>query len=176
MLNQKGMSTIEMIPILIIFLVLINFTLGFFGLIHSGILNSIAARNYAFETFGNRTDLNYIRDTGISNPAWVQSYYSKVGFRYHGVITEGSPADGTGNSDWYVTERALRFTDLSTGVDNPQSLDSATRNRMVAQVSDNDKVSKVFTGQTVDEGNAGLSPVWIKTLYGICVNSQCKKR
>jgi hypothetical protein len=176
MLNQKGMATIEMIPILIIFLVLINFTLGFFGLIHSGILNSIAARNYAFETFSNRTDLNYIRDTGVSKADWAQSYYSKVGYRYHGVITEGAPSDGSGNSSWYVTERTIRFTDINTGIDNPQIQDSASRNRMVAQISDNGKASTVFSGQTVDEGNAGLSPVWVKTLYGICMNSQCKKR
>lgn len=48
--NEKGMAVLEMIPILVVFVLFINFSLGFFGAIHSGILNSIASRNYAFET------------------------------------------------------------------------------------------------------------------------------
>lgn len=164
------MATIEVIPVLVIFLVLINFTLGFFGLIHSGILNSIAARNYSFETFRNRADLNYIRDKGVPTDDMVKAHFNKVGFRYHGVIAEGVGSA----TDFVATERTIRFTDLNTGVENPNN-DPNAHNRMVAQINDNDKVSKVFTGETADDSNSGVSPAWIKTMYGICLNSLCKK-
>ena len=49
--NDHGMAVLEMIPIMIIVVLLLSFSFGFFGLIHTGILNSIGARNYAFETF-----------------------------------------------------------------------------------------------------------------------------
>ena len=65
--NQKGMAVFEIVPLLVLFVLLLNFVFGFFGIIHSGILNSIAARNYAFETFRNRTSLNYIRDESTSD-------------------------------------------------------------------------------------------------------------
>ena len=57
--NEKGMAALEIIPIVIIVVLLLSFSFGFFGVIHTGILNSMAARNYAFETFNHRSDLRY---------------------------------------------------------------------------------------------------------------------
>lgn len=164
MLNQKGMATIEMIPILILFVVLVNFTLGFFGVIHSGILNSIAARNYAFESFRNRANLNYLRDEnmGANNP-----FYSLEGFRYHSIVAEDAKQDNS----WVATKRPIKFSDLKTGSDPIAG--TGEHNSVIRRMAEEKKTSEYFTGQNKNDGNAGVSPVWIMTTYGICLNATC---
>jgi hypothetical protein len=49
--SEKGMAIMETIPVLFLLVLVFNFSLGFFGAIHSGILNSIASYNYTLETF-----------------------------------------------------------------------------------------------------------------------------
>ncbi len=154
--NENGNATLEMIPVLILFILLLNFGLGFFGIIHSGILNSIAARNYTFETFRNRCNLNYLRDEGGDN----NPYYSQMNFRFHGITEEGAPIN-----TWTATKRPLKFTDLQTGVNKTataQDHNSTVRSKMS---DDTKKTSDYFDG---------VSPVWIMTQYGICLNSICE--
>ena len=166
MLNQKGNAAVEMIPVLVIFLVLVNFGMGFFGIIHSGILNSIAARNYAFETFRNRANLNYLRD----EPADRYVYYAKTSFRIHGSVNENA----TPNT-WTATKRPLRFTDVNTGIKDP--LASTTDHNETVRSKMNDegkKTSEYFQGKTVKDPDDGVSPVWIMSTYGICLNPTCE--
>lgn len=169
-LSQKGISTIELIPVLLLFAMLFNFTLGFFGVIHSGILNSIAARNYAFETFRNRANLYYLRDIN-PNSATLNSNYTKVNFRFHGIITEGRGQEV--QSYWPVTRRPIKFTDIHEGVEPVGN--SNDHKTLVRQVADTGKVSDIFTGKKPDDGKSGVSPVWIQVLYGICMNAKCTK-
>ena len=82
--NQRGMAIIELIPTMIIILLLFNFSLGFFGAIHTGILNSMAARNYAYETFRHRSNLNYLRDSS------GEVSYTKEGFRLHATTSDNA--------------------------------------------------------------------------------------
>lgn len=170
--NQKGISTIELIPVLLLFALLFNFSLGFFGVIHSGILNSIAARNYAFETFRNRANVTYLRDIPASGSSLTSdaqdARYTKDNFRFHGIISEGH---GSNKETWIVTARALKFTDLKNGT---ESTTTASDHNQVRAVADNGKASDVFTGRTPEDGKAGISPVWLKTLYGMCLTSTCK--
>ena len=63
--SEKGLATVETVPMLIIFLVFVAYGIGAFGIVHTGILNSIAARTYAFETFRHRANLRYFRDAII---------------------------------------------------------------------------------------------------------------
>ncbi len=75
--NEKGMAMLEMIPILVVIVLFVNFSLGFWSHSH-GNFHSIAARNYVFETFRNRSNLTYFR----SNDASALSYhYDKLGMR-----------------------------------------------------------------------------------------------
>ena len=152
--NQKGLAMIEVVPLLVLFVLLLNFALGFFGIIHSGILGSIAARNYAFETFRNRADLNYLRDVTDSEAV----FYQGVGFRYHGIRSETN-----GNVDWVVTQRPIQFTQVSEANDPKGSM------------TDHDDVKKIAEGKAVSDqmNEDGVDPVWIRTLYGICLNSTC---
>jgi len=160
---QQGIATIELVPVLLAFVVLFNFTLGFFGVIHSGILNSIAARNYAFETFRNRSNLNRFRDD--TQNAFSDIAHNKDGFRYHSIISEGAPAVSSGEPTWYVTSRAIKFTDQNQGIaDDSESQDHSR----VRQIRDPGKAKDVY-----DQAE-GIRSVWVKTAYGICLNHSCQ--
>lgn len=159
-LNQKGLAVFEIIPILIIFVLLINFVIGFFGIIHSGILNSIAARNYAFETFGNRANLNYFRDLEMPAKDLDTGFLTNFGFRYHGIIAEGAPA-----GIWSATKRSIKFSDNAEN-----SLDqSAIHIQQVARVVAGVKVSD--SAPTINKDD--FTRVWVRTVYGICLNKTC---
>lgn len=165
--REEGMASIEMVPLLLLFAMLFNFTLGFFGVIHSGILNSIAARNYAFETFRNRASLVYLRDEPKSATEEIESRYTKMGYRFHGIISENNK----GSQSWIPTKRTIRFTDAA-GLDETLG-DGGEHTTLVRNIQSVGKVSDTFTGKTADEGKSGVNPVWIQTLYGICLNSTC---
>ncbi len=150
--NNQGIAIFESIPIILVMIVLLNFSIGFFGVIHTGILNSIASRNYAFETFRHRFDNKYFRDK-------ADSPFHKVGYRFHGVIGENSPAD---KEEWFATTRPIDFYNLKSSPRIEELGDRNTHN---------------IETQKIEEGarnqNISVNPVWIKTKYGICMNLAC---
>ena len=151
--NNKGLATIEMIPIMIVIALLINFSLGFFGIIHTGILNSIAARNYAFETFRNRTNLLYFHDVrGGGN-------YKKYNSRVHGIASESRTANRA-----IASMRSIGF-----GM-NPEDEGSQ-------ETHESGGVGKGIFGITEGQRNEDVktSPVWIRPMYGICLNAKCSQ-
>ena len=85
-------------------------------------------------------------------------FYQGVGFRYHGIRSETN-----GNVDWVVTQRPIQFTQVSEANDPKGSM------------TDHDDVKKIAEGKAVSEqmNEDGVDPVWIRTLYGICLNSTC---
>jgi hypothetical protein len=147
--NEKGMASLEAIALVTIFTVLLSYGLGMFGIIHSGILNSIAARTYAWETFAHRTNVTFFRDNrpgGNGN----SEHYLNFGFRAHGISSEKSTEE-----EWVATERPL-----SIGQENePIGRNTATH--------------KSLGGNITRRERGEVSPVWIKTIYGICMNSRC---
>lgn len=146
--NEDGIATMESALLLTIFVVFMTYCIGFFGVVHSGILNSISARAYTFETFRNRTNLTYFRDELGTQTL----HYNKFGFRAHGIISEKSPVSAT-DGQWYVTERSIAQGRESPAVANrrnPNQLDQALKRE-----------------------TEGANPVWIKTTYGICLNKNC---
>lgn len=162
--SNRGNAMIEVIPVLAIFVLLINFALGFFGIVHTGILNSIAARNYTFETFRNRANLSTLRDTEDTAYQIASSggkvTYSHIGFRYHAVISD----ERQGNDTFYVTRRPARFSEIG----NPEIFGSENHTR-IKGVVEGEKASEVLG----EERDAGVNPAWVRTLYGICMNSDC---
>ena len=148
--SQKGFASIEAILSITIFLIIFSFSLGFFGIVHSGIVNSIAARNYAFDTFNNRTYLTYHRDTQdalFSN--------QKNGFRLHLITTD---KDDNQEADFIVTERRIApFGPYKT------TKKKGDHRKMVEDAKNNN-----------DDEPYGFDPVWIKAGYGICLNASCK--
>jgi hypothetical protein len=147
--NQKGIATMESTLLLTIFVVFMTYCIGFFGVVHTGILNSISARAYTFETFRNRANVTYFRD---SLDQIVIEHYARFGYRAHAVLSEKAPR-GQSGSEWYVTERSI-----AQGRESPPVNRRPNPNQM-------DQLPKRET--------SGVNPVWIKTTYGICLNERC---
>jgi hypothetical protein len=145
-----------MIPIMIIIILLVNFSIGFFGVIHTGILNSIAARNYAFETFRHRSNLVYFATNSEAN--------TKVTFeidqsRMH--VTNSDKTVNQGLQSPIATSRLIDFVDFSR----------RQADEVGGPIDHKAGIDKVRSGVKFLE--QGVNPVWIKTAYGICLNLAC---
>jgi hypothetical protein len=163
--NNRGNAMIEIIPILAIFILLVNFSLGFFGVIHSGVLNSIGARNYAFETFRNRADLRYLRDIDDSDRTFT---YTKSGSRYHAVKIEKNP-EGTSALDFIATRRSIQFNLVEMASEDipDEKAGGPTEHNRTKSVAEGVRASD----SGIDEG---VDPVWIRSSYGICLTARCE--
>lgn len=164
MLNQRGMALMEIVPVLVLFAMLLNFSLGFFGIIHTGILNSIAARNYTFETLRNRADLNYLRDINNADAASVP--YKIIGQRWHGIV------DNNKDNQWIASRREIRFSEREAIEYRAGGL--ADHNLKVRQLQDEKRVSDQGFGGAGSDSQNGVNPVWVMSLYGICLNASCR--
>ncbi len=156
-MSQDGFATIETIPLIFLFIIMSCYAMGFFGVVHTGILNSISARAYAFETFRNRSNLTYFRDTVFNggSPSQLLSY-SKVGNRTHGITREFRSSD-----EFIVTERPIR-------VGYPIAPDERRGDLELHNQTIHSQVQ--FGKRNTDLAS---SPVWIKVQYGMCLNVSC---
>ncbi|HPI40617.1 MAG TPA: hypothetical protein PLJ21_07415 [Pseudobdellovibrionaceae bacterium] len=150
--NQKGIAVFESIPIILVMILLLNFSIGFFGVVHTGILNSIASRNFTFETFRHRADNKYFRDK-------PHLPYSKTGYRFHGTISEFAKND---SEEFQATARPIDFFNLKGTSRVEEVGDRATHNSETLKVAEG-----------VRNEDVSVNPVWIKTKYGICLDKNC---
>ena len=156
--NDHGMAVLEMIPIMIIVVLLLSFSFGFFGLIHTGILNSIGARNYAFETFNHRTNLSYRRSNGEINV--TEDYFYKDGYRTHAITSDKRPK---GSRALIATSREIAF---GWDIGKPEVITNPAFH--------NDAVFQIKDDGTRYNTTAGSNPVWVQTSYGICLTRKCE--
>jgi hypothetical protein len=158
--TERGMALVESIPVLFTIVILFNFSLGFFGAIHSGILNSIASYNYTLETFRFRSNLMYFRPG-----AEFKINYEKARNRVHGTIQDGNTP--TEQRDiWPATIRAVSFSN-NNGPESSHKYADRTSDGIWSAIS-------TYIPTTRD---APSTPeIWIKTVYGICLNADCEKK
>jgi hypothetical protein len=156
MSNNRGNAVLEVIPVIIILTIMLRYSFGFFGVIHTGTLNSISARNYAFETFRHRTMLNYFRAKKLNG------YREDVvqDNRYHSTVSEKKI--GASNIRQWATTRSIMFPPIE--VEDQVGPASSYHN--------NDIMRDIFPGARYDSGT-GVDPVWIRAKYGICLNAGC---
>jgi hypothetical protein len=149
--SEKGMAMIEAVPLLVLFVVLLSFSLGFFGVIHTAILNSISARTYAFETFRDRTNLNFFREdgSGLKTPL----YLGLKNFRFHAIQRE--------NDDRRLFVPTLRTIAMGKEEKEMQT-NKETHNRQIYEILDKQRNQKT-----------NVNPVWVMVGYGICLNASC---
>lgn len=152
--NESGMALVETIPILVIFLVLFAYGFGFFGVVHTGILNSISARAYAFETFRNRANLTFFRDRQTADGF---SHFANIGVRFHTVTSEKKAGDATDQGQFATTRKLA----LGRDVADSNTPESQHNERIYSLERRNRK------------GGLEASPAWIMVGYGICINSRC---
>lgn len=155
--SNKGFATIEMIPVMIVIALLLNFALGFWGVIQTGLLNSIAARNYAYETFRNRTNLLYFHDVRASGE------YKKFNSRVHGIASESRP--GSSSNEAVVTLRNIGYG-MSPKPDGDASVHEPGPGeaRGIFEIQHN-----------VRNDSISSAPVWVRPMYGICFNAKCSQ-
>ncbi len=148
--NERGLAVLESVIILFIFLVLTKYTLGFFGVTHTAILQSIASRNYSFEIFRHRSHLWYFRDNKVM-PLTYHNYENRI----HGTNNEIAVS---GDQQQYPTERRVAmFSD-----DEPQGRTTSEHASSNTELREGER-----------NVNVSLDPVWVKVQYGICLTEQC---
>lgn len=152
--NENGMATLEVLPLILVFLMLFSYTLGAFGIIHTGIMQSISARAYTFETFRNRTNLVYFRDL----PGRDRRHYRAHGNRFHSIMTEKY-----NSSQFRASERAIR---MGIGVDPDTSRNDPTVHNEKIYASE--QLKDKARNESVE-----VSPAWITVSYGICLRVSC---
>lgn len=174
--SEKGMALIEAIPVLFMLVLVFNFSLGFFGAIHSGVLNSMGSYNYALETFRFRSNLMYFRPGGDT------ANYKQSNNRVHGVTKEGSEFDiDEDKKKWPSTVRAITFNfikedpkrNLATLRSGPETIcdDSGCRSY---DKSGSENIWNATSDYVPVTGTTIQTPrIWIKTVYGICVSADC---
>lgn len=147
--NEKGLAILETVPLIVIFVMLLSFGMGFFGIVHTATLHSIGARAYAFETFRGRTNLTYYREdgSGLDTPF----NFTNKGWRYHAVQHESDP-----RSRFVATARPI-----SIGNNQPAGDPSVeSHNVNIYQLpTRNQKIS--------------VNPAWVMVGYGICLTAVC---
>ena len=146
--NQKGFATVESVALLVVFLLLLTYGMGFFGAIHSAVLNSISARAYAWETFAHRTNVSYFR------AAPIVMTHNDAGYRSHTVISELNPSNNT--EIFFATERGIAWGRPTEGLGR----DGATHAGL----------QRLALGRAERQR---VNPIWIRTVYGLCLDSNC---
>jgi hypothetical protein len=149
--NERGTALLETIPLLVVFVVLTATGLGLFGVVHTGVLHSIAARTYSFETFRNRTNLYYFREDGSGLSAGTALNYSKKGWRYHAIQNESDP-----RNRFVATVRPVSFGRALAASESGQEVHNST---IFSITGRNERLS--------------VNPAWIMVGYGICLNAGC---
>ncbi len=146
------MAMIETLPLIVVFVILVSYGLGFWGSIHTGILHSIAARTYAFETFRNRTHLTYFREQGrgLDTP----EHYEAQQFRFHAIQAIQAPG-----LDFYATQRPLA---LALKIEK-QPNSSQDHNQNI----------HILSGRNRSSGGLGINPIWVMVGYALCFNPDC---
>ncbi len=163
--SQQGFSSIEALVLMICFTLMVGFTLGVFGIIHTGILQSIGSRNYAFETFRHRTHLGYLRDSdpfGIGALDSLDSYTNtttKKGTNYRLHFTVSEYADA---GEIQPSERAISMGKVLNATNRDANFHLQISNE-----------ANLVSGKRYDNQD-GVNPAWIKVAYGICMNASCR--
>lgn len=180
--SEKGMAVIESIPVLFMLALIFNFSLGFFGAVHSGILNSIASYNYSLETFRFKSNLVYFRPGGGTT-----NYVNSLS-RVHGTIQDGSEDSGDNKADdgkWPATMRGITFNyksgtpgrDLASIQDSQNGKIAGTESaRDYKKNPDSTNIWAAISTYKPSTGDAIQTPrIWVKTVYGICLTADCQK-
>jgi hypothetical protein len=161
--SNRGLATIEVLPLLIIFIILFSYGLGLFGFIHTGILHSIAARNYAFELIRNRSNIVYF-EGGNTRGAGSKMHFKDIGYRLFGIQSSKLKS---GAAQFIPEKRNIAF--------GPAFATEAVKaHKETGEIANSaqdhlDKVNAIG----LRNRSIGVSPGWVMVAYGICLDAEC---
>jgi hypothetical protein len=146
--NESGFALLGALAFLMLFVVLTAFAIDFFTIIHTGIVNSIAARTYLFETVAHRSDIAHLRfsDDDPSTPTVARNDFTAEHYRFHAV------------------------SDEDQGIDDNSAINAPGRGLTMVL---NDDSTDAGDWKTPNDNRQKTPVVWIKTGYGICVDAHC---
>ena len=159
--NEKGMALLETLPLLVIFSMLISYTWGFFAAIHTGILLSIAARTYAFETFSNRSDLMYFRTLQMENEITLPTR----GHRFDESLVRVHAIKEFGTDGEFWNPTAVSIFQL-----NPTQEVKAYRGSYEKFFSSQTYGDAYSDGNIDTDDQYAVNPIWLRIAYGMCIN------
>ncbi len=169
--RKKGMAMLEAFPIIWVMFVLMGATLGSWGVVHTAILRSIAARNYIFFLFNNRSDLAYLRDFDGNSYTTTPPLGHEVGKHYYRY---DAPGGGLGHRFSYIQSdeepnpgvdvyATLRRVDFQNFDDYGSGLEFLS----------DDEHKKISSMDLEKRNKKKVKKVWIMVGYGICLNAKC---
>jgi hypothetical protein len=149
--NEKGFASIEATVLLVVFVSLMYYTFGFFGVVHTGIVHNIHARTYAMETFRHRANLMYFRSNRASDPLHYYNFMTRL----HGINTDA--VDFPGQQE--ATERPITMGLVLSEEGRQGNIHNQDVFNRIPALGRNTSV--------------GVNPVWVMTMYGLCLSSEC---
>jgi hypothetical protein len=145
--NEKGFAMMESVVFMIIFVFLAGYCVDFFTIIHTGILQSTAARTYLFETLEHRSYIDMLRQSDELPESQYDHHlrFASKHYRFHATADEDqSSSDNDGAK---ASGRTIGSADdVSRQFGQPGDLQSQENQTKVVQ---------------------------IRTGYGICLDSGC---
>ncbi|CAM5999554.1 unnamed protein product [Sphagnum balticum] len=147
--SERGIAMVEAMAFMIGFVILTAYSIDFFTIVHTGILNSTASRTYLFETLQHRSDVYRMRQTEEVNKGSGGQYNATLDFTN-------------------VHQRFHAVTDESQSISDVSNVPAA--GRMLSQAQD---TTRSMSDSTLDSQKNQTSTIWIKTGYGICLDSGC---
>ncbi|MCB0390201.1 MAG: hypothetical protein KDD58_02865 [Bdellovibrionales bacterium] len=148
--NSKGMATFEAVPLIVLFVMLVGYALGLWGVVHKATLSSIGARQYAFDTLRNRANYMYFVDYGGN----ANLHHKNYGYRYHAITDPGE-----------------RFNAPNTPITVGKKPKSENLHKLNVDSQELHNVG-IFDLQKRNQ-KVEFSHAWIMTGYGICINAEC---
>ena len=178
---KKGIAIIEFMLMFFVYVFLLAVLYGSWGIVHSGILNSIGARQAAFSQIAHRSDLSFYYTAGDRNKILENSYFlgdpprGKKAVRVFGI--HDGTTSGNGEADWKPLN--LRM-DVGGDWNNSEAegIVGFDRGTSVEDFSGNlwPEGLKLGSGSTFEERrnpNLKTSQVRLKQAYGICLDFNC---
>ena len=175
---RPGIAMVEILPLLVVFVTFFGLAMGLWGAVHSGTLQSIAARHYAFEVINNRTHIEYHRDWNkdsdpgsgnmFGSSASSEPYHRPLGMRSFAVVTT-QPGN---KPEELVENRGLNFfSDIDRKYDQkPGGILSSPETDSANNYSSR---SGFLEEKELFIQTPKINPIWLINGYGICMNCCC---
>ena len=119
----------ESLVFMMAFVILAAYCIDFFSIVHTGIVNSSAARTYLFETLQHRTNIVWFRQ-GFEGSDSAYNFQSEHA-RFHGVSDEDQPP--TDDNGAHTPGRKLTQAEEQNNMSDP-TLDSQKNQTSTVQI------------------------------------------
>lgn len=160
--KNRGVAIAEFLFMFIIFIFVMVLLYGSWGVIHSGILNSISARAYATYVISNRSDLSFVRDYGEED-ILDQSYFNTraenpKNIRFFSIIKPDNPLS---EKDFIPEQLRLDLGYWHSG--SLEHISDEEGQEWSSEIRPNVRILPRYKAHVV----------YLKQGYGICLDAPC---